>query len=399
MAKILLAWEFGSGMGHLMTLCSLGAALAKRGHQVTAVVRNLPRANELFAHTGISCMAAPMRPYPELLPFPTIHSMAHVLGNVGFANGQHLYEQLSAWTALIERIQPDLVIADYAPTALLALRGKPIRKVNVGVGFSCPPDTSPMPYWGTQLNGAGLGEQIRADEAKMLACINQVLENLKRPALERVSQIFNDVDEVFLATYPEFDHYGPRQTVRYWGHWNLGTGARPDWPKVQGAKVFAYVKPFPGLELLLRILAEAKLPTIMLASDIPLPLQQRYASPILRFESDLLDMRRVAAECDLAILNAGHGTTLTMLMAAKPCLLIPLFIEQVITAKKAEGFGAARLVSKTGNGLLEALRDLLELPKYPTNARIFASRCAGFPIDRQVIEVVNHLEKLAIMDN
>ena len=49
MATILLAWEFGAGMGHLMTLRPIADGLVRRGHRVIAVLQDLSQAQESFS--------------------------------------------------------------------------------------------------------------------------------------------------------------------------------------------------------------------------------------------------------------------------------------------------------------------------------------------------------------
>ena len=55
-------------------------------------------------------------------------------------------------------------------------------------------------------------------------------------------------------------------------------------------------------------------------------------------------MQQVAHECDLAILNGTHATTVAMLLSGKPALHIPIFLEQAINARAAERLGAALCV-------------------------------------------------------
>jgi UDP:flavonoid glycosyltransferase YjiC (YdhE family) len=56
-------------------------------------------------------------------------------------------------------------------------------------------------------------------------------------------------------------------------------------------------------------------------------------------------MERVAAECDLGILNGTHTTTANLLVAGKPTLHFPLYLEQHLTAQKVEELGAGFCVT------------------------------------------------------
>ena len=59
MAKILLAWELGSGLGHLVRLLPLARGLAARGHAVTAVLPDVAAGREFFAREDIVYVEAP----------------------------------------------------------------------------------------------------------------------------------------------------------------------------------------------------------------------------------------------------------------------------------------------------------------------------------------------------
>ena len=53
---------------------------------------------------------------------------------------------MQAWRSLFDAIAPDLLLADHAPTALLAARGRPgLRRALIGSGFFQPPAQQPLP--------------------------------------------------------------------------------------------------------------------------------------------------------------------------------------------------------------------------------------------------------------
>lgn len=393
MSTILLAWELGAGMGHLTTLRPIGHALALRGHRVVAAVRDLTRVRGIFAGTDISYIPAPVYPRKGKGPVEDPLSFAHLLANIGFTHQNALETILSAWGTLIECVRPDMVVAEHSPTALLALRDLQIPRVAVGTGFTCPPDSCPLAHWSRNGQTAD-PEQLARDETTVLGHVNRALESRARRPLATLGQLFNEVDEVFLATYRELDHFGERTGARYWGHWPFGVGTEPVWPAGEGSKVFAYLKPFPALEDLLRVLRAAGLPTIVVADNLDRGLVERYASATLFFEPRPVDLRAAAADCDLAILNAGHGTTVAMLLAGKPCLLLPIYMEQLLLAKKVEQLGAGCLAPlRSGPRLAEILQEMLASAQYGKRARDFAARYRGFSPGQQVAEVVDRIEQ------
>lgn len=391
MATILLTWELGSGIGHLMRLRPIGKALVERGHRVIAAARDLTRVRDMFAGTGISYIAAPWIPRRQQTYSP-VRSFAHILANIGFTDEYALATLFAAWNTLFDCLRPDLVIVDHSPTVLLALHERPIPCANIGLGFFCPPDGFPLPIW---LKGREqeFMQQTIEDERIVTAHVNRVLAAHHRSPLEHLGQIYRQINESFLATYEEFDHFGPRPNVKYWGHWPFGPGDEPKWPVGDGPKIYAYLKGFPALEHLLGLLRQMGHPTILLGIDHKL--QERYAARHLCFVDRPLDMRPVSQQCDLAILNAGHGTTVSLLLAGKPCLLLPLFTEQLLFSQKVEKIKAGKMARVDQNAEVSAaLKALVAEPSYRAGARDFADKYANFKPGQQIRELVDRLEKM-----
>jgi UDP:flavonoid glycosyltransferase YjiC (YdhE family) len=103
----------------------------------------------------------------------------------------------------------------------------------------------------------------------------------------------------------------------------------------------------------------------------------------------------VDAECDLAVLNGNHATTLTMLLAGKPVLQSPLFVEQGLNARATVELGAGLSTFPRGLDVFrEQLADLLDSPKYMSAAGQFAAKYAGFSREREISDSIRRLEDL-----
>lgn len=225
--------------------------------------------------------------------------------------------------------------------------------------------------------------------------MNKFLRARKRPELPCLAKLFNDIDDVILATYRELDHFGARPNMRYWGHWPFGTANKPQWPAGEGPKIYAYLKPFPGLEPLLQFLKQSGSPTVVFCGGIEQAVQDRFSCPTIRFETKPLDLQRVASESDLSITHAGHGTLAAFLLAGKPCAMIPPFVEQLLLSKRVEQLGAGRLATPDQpQGIMEAVREVMDNPKYRQGAQAFATRYAGFVPGQQIPSLVDRLETL-----
>ncbi len=136
-------------------------------------------------------------------------------------------------------------------------------------------------------------------------------------------------------------------------------------------------------------------PAIVYCDGIPAELQRQYQAPTIRFENEPLDIKCVARECDLAILNANHGTAVVMLLAGKPLLLIPIHVEQALLANAIMRLEAGLGASPTNAREIEGqFQRLLAGNLCVAGARQFAATYATFDADRHLAAIVERLEEL-----
>lgn len=393
MAVVLLTWELGAGLGHMLPMRPLAEELVRAGHRVFVALRDLTRAGSVFGRSGVRFLQAPYKPGGPVF-FPRALSHAHLMANVGFGSAAELYPFACAWRRLLDWTRPDLVVFDHSPTALLAARDMSARRALTGFGFFCPPDRSPLPAYADDPN-VNL-DRLRADEQRALGAANRVLRQWGRAPLEHLGELYSDVDETFLTTFPELDHYGERK-CRYWGP-VLGEGGKaPQWPAGEGKRLYAYLKPFPGLPDLLRALKARGYPTIVYVDGVGPDVQREFASPTIRFEHQRLDLRAVGRECDLAIHNANHGTLCSLLLAGKPMLQVPLTQEQAILARRVAALGAGESAPASagkGTEIEQKLDLLLTDGRYGEAARHFQQAHTDFDPQRQRREMLRRAEEL-----
>jgi hypothetical protein len=393
MATILLTWELGGGLGHLMNLRPIAAELLRRGHRVFAALRDLSQAREILGESGVVFLQAPFK-HQRMQEIHPCCTFAHILHNIGFCNADELTTMAGAWRQLFDFVRPDLIVFDHSPTALLAARGFPARKALIGSGFFSPPDVSPLPNLRTWFSVDPA--RLQADESRVLENINTTLARSSQPPIRRVAELFAALDEDFLLTFAELDCYPHRRAVEYLGMWSAHMGDPPQWPPGMGRKVFGYLKPFPELHQLLHALSRLPNSTLIYAPGIDPKLRTQFQSEHLRYADGPVEMSRAARECDLAILNGTFASTTAMLLAGKPALHIPIFLEQATTARAVERLGAG-ICAPPNNpaAIIAGLRCLLALDEYVRSARKFAARYSGFDPDRQILRVIDRVEELA----
>lgn len=378
MARILFAWELGAGMGHVAPYLPLIKKLRKNGHQVAFALRNLQ-----FAETTLGAHQIPYFQAPVMLgkakdEIKAPHTFAQILHNVGYENVDELAGLAKAWRQLFDQYRPDLILYDHSPTALLASRGLKCKKIILGTGFFIPPDVSPLPILRKQPK-PDLAV-LAADEKRIHANINQVLQRLGSAPIERISQLY-EADEQVLLTFRELDHYIGRQgtKVNYWGISNPSMGIAPVWPKGEGKHIYAYLKPFNTIPALLHKLKQLQTPTLIYAPEVDNKIKKEFSCDTLHFVEAPLDLRKIANSCDVAITNANHATVITLLLAGIPQLLLPLHFEQSLVAENIERMGAGLSAPmRHPEGMAMKLQAVLTEPRFKEGARNFAKRYSKF---------------------
>jgi UDP:flavonoid glycosyltransferase YjiC (YdhE family) len=394
MSKLLYAWEFGANFGHIGAFLPLARTLRQRRHEVRWAVAQTGPAARLLAPEAYTWLQAPTcRETPRAGP-PLSYS--DILLRFGYANDEELLGLVVAWRELMRLTGAQAVLADHAPTAMLAARTLGIPVVLFCFGFFAPPRQRPLPCirpWSPPPPG-----RLDALDNEALASINAVLGHFGLAPFDAVAQLF-DVAEDALLGFPELDHYAERGPARYWGNLpDAGVGNAPAWPALPGRRIFGYLRTGTRHhEAALAALHALGQPTVVFFPDAPPALLERYAAPHLVFSAQPLDLARTARESDAAITYAGMSTVTSFLLKGKPVLLLPSQLEQFLLARRVEEMGAGLLVNPEQEpvDLEQKLRRVLFEADFALNARAFARKYANFPQDTVIAHLVSRIEEIA----
>lgn len=390
MARVLMAWELGAGYGHLAPLLTLARPLKAAGHEVSFVVRDVVAAEAVLADSGLPYYPAPANFSPS--GAIELHSYPQILLSTAFNHGDELRARVRAWRSLFETLKPDVLVADHAPTALLAARGGSMRCVITGNGFVLPPDVSPLPDlrpW------APADPKVLSDaEAQALQLMNDVTQRLGAPPLARFSDLFAGASQS-LFTFPELDNYATlRKGADYWGILPGPGGATPRWPEGQGKRVFVYGQPFPSVAEVLGSLSTEAYRTLVYIPKLD-PELRRLASTQLAFADNLQDMAAITRDCDAAVMTNGHSTTAAMLLAGKPMVILPQHLEMFLIGRSIEENGAGLTApALRREGILGKLARVLDEPSFGEKARAIAQRYSDWDATSPVTKftaLVTHL--------
>lgn len=376
--KVLYTWEIGEDLGHITQFLPLALELRRRGHDVITALRELPRAENIIGRHGFTMLQAPIWQGSLLNPPQPPISYAEILFFFGYLDPPRLTAMIKAWTSLISLVQPDIIIADHAPTALIAARMLGISRTTIGSGFFLPPATTPLPNMRPWLNVSP--ERLMQSDQRVLTTINTVMETLSAQPLERLSEIFA-CSKHFLITFSELDPYPSRNPIQYYGPiLSPGDGAIPEWPQGCGPKVFAYLKPrYQQIEEVLGALTSFECRTAAFVAGLPPQTLAKVQNNTTAVSHRPYDIKRAASECDFGVCHAGHGTTCELLLNGKPLLLLPMQLEQYLIAKQVVDAGAGVIVDRENphRDFRAAVSQIINNPDLARQAKEFARRYVG----------------------
>lgn len=390
---ILYAWEFGAALGHIGTFLPIARELREHGTTVHWAVTHPHQAARLLPKAGFDWLQAPTIPEQQRAGPPL--NYADILLRFGYADDSDLLGLVVAWRELMRLTGAKVVLADHAPTAILAARTLDIPVMLFGSGFFAPPQVHPTPNmrpWSPVPV-----EQLLASDRLALHSINAVLQRHGRPPLDYIAQLFHVAEESLLS-FPELDHYPARGPARYWGMLPAAVAADTTWPAVPGPRVFSYLRPeTPHLDAALQALHGLPGSILIYAPGLSPEMMQRYAAPHVAFSPLPVDLNKVARQADAGLTYASPAATVAFLMAGKPVLMVPGHLEQFLFAKRVEEMGAGLIQNpeQAAHNLAATLRQVLHDPALRANAGAFAAKYANFDQNTVITHMIARIEELA----
>ncbi|MCY7338960.1 MAG: hypothetical protein LH465_03265 [Sphingomonas bacterium] len=332
MAHVLIGWELGANRGHAVRMAALGAALRNAGHEVSFAVQRIDALSEAEAG-GSLVWQAPVT--PRLLISGSSFggaattSMADTLARLGFDDGGIVAAMINGWHRLIAAIRPAVVIADYAPFLLLAVRGR-VPSIAIGTAFSQPPAN--MQRLPQLIEGQGA-----VDQPKLLATINRALASVGTPPLAALPRLF-EADRMIPASFAELDPYAADRGEILASPLPADFTARAG----SGEEVFVYAPE--------RIAPDAPLWRGLAASGLAVRIHPQRAQPVLlnalaghgfSVEAEPVDFATIAARSRIVVSHGGHGFACAAMAAGLPQVVCPHDLEKLLhgMAVAREGLG------------------------------------------------------------
>lgn len=368
MATFLCVWELGGGLGHVMRLKPIAEQLKAMGHRVVFVVQKLDRAHFLNK-AGFECIQAPVSTPPRSSTPP--NSMAEILGRRGYSNPSTLFRIVSAWLKIYCEINPDLIITDFSPTAILAARNGRTPVVAIGNGFAFPPRNR----WACNLRPWLPDVGLREIEQNIVFNINEVARKCQLLGINRVADLFYGQHN-FIYELPETDIY-KRTIQNYVIKTNEPNGFTvPTWKNSNKIRVVGYLKEnFKEKERLFSALGRLDVEVILtipgfefggscLASNITLCSQP-------------IDLPALIASADVVVFHAG-GTIKDVILHGKVSLLAPTQLEQFYYARRMERNGYGEIIDFNQTDLSGQFERVINDKSYKKNVEAVSEKYRQF---------------------
>lgn len=364
MKKVLFAWELGDGLGHVSRLLPIANILRDNGVECAFVVRNLIVTHSMIAGEGYRVFQAPfVTPYaPPEVRQKVIASIGDVLATVGYIEPDKLTALTDGWAAIIDSFDPDLVIADYSPTAGLAAFGeRPV--VPVGDWFTLPPGN--WPEFRTFKDAPN-----RVDPERLLETVQEVQRRRGKALPDRVPALMHGARN-FVVTIPELDPY------RSFRENTESSPLRPlSAPTTQEPvqDYFAYLSDgYAGTQKVLEVLANSSWTGDLYLRDANNEARGKWRERGLTVHDAPQPIEQAVANARVVIQHGGIGTLEQVLAIGRPQCIVPRHFEQQKNGEYLGKLGVAT-VMKSGNKfqpehVAQAFAATLTQERFAENAR------------------------------
>lgn len=341
---ILLAWEYGRNLGHLVRLIQVQRLMQKRGGTCTLVVPDA-----YVAHPWLLRSQVPVRVAPPLRPLRAsqeegrrrvgrLYSFADVLFDLGFAEVAALEVAVAGWLELFSAEKPQGVLCDYAPVAQLAARLAGLPTTQLTNGFDAPPPEFPL--FDRALRGPHL-ERLNAERVdKVAASVERVgrshgVTDLRLHDLMRWAR-------KMLDGIPETDPYGPRVDAAYVGPFiaEIQDVYVPQWrADIKRKRIFGYLRGSMAPHVLGAI-SSVGASAICVWPDATEDVLCHYKESTVQLTKRPVDLGIALAGAD-AVINYGSSSVVSCaLLAGKPQMMVPTDVEKLILSRRIEQQGA-----------------------------------------------------------
>ncbi|MBU1358570.1 MAG: hypothetical protein KKC85_09915 [Gammaproteobacteria bacterium] len=383
--RVLLAWEHGRNLGHLVRL----AGTAQRFAGLTAAEPAWAVPAARLGHPLIERIGGPRHAVPVvghgLVPGPIrsarAFSFADVLLALGHGHADALQSSVSRWLGLFDRLRARAVVCDYAPAAQLAACLAGLPALQITNGFDAPPPDFPL--FDSGVRGPFVQRARASGIERLSEAVLQVWQRFGQPGLGL--QTVMSWPRRVCDGIAETDPYGARADMTYIGPFAGDRGLAPaEWPDTAAGarRVLAYLRgDEQEIQALLDALCDAGATTCCVWPEATDRLLQKYAQSPVAVSRRAVDWSASLAAADAVVNYGSSSAACSALLAGKPQLMVPTDVEKTMIARRIASHGAGILRMPRAEGLAADVGALLADPRLAGAARGVASRYRAADFD------------------
>jgi len=371
MARILFGWDNGLGTGYVDRLLTVADAMAADGHEPVFCIRDLITTAGRLARVSYPVLQSPVAigQLDPITPNFVPGSFADLLGASNFNNETELTRLMLAWDILFQTIQPDLIVAEYAPVMALAAHGRH-KLLAMGHGYILPPPELP------QFPILDYTRSPFVAQEALLEVSRRVQAALGRPQPTALPAVHGGNAHV-VTSYPEIDPYDRLRAQKASGPLE----AHAPLPLPREPRFYAYLSAdFRQLRLVLEAMVNSRVPGSVYVKRITPALRQFLSERGVNVLLSAPPLEQAIAEASIVIHHGGIATTMAAMGLGRPQMLWPQVTDQFVTARAIEnlrvGEASARLV-KSAADAAPALRRLADDRDLARNAQTMAQQLAS----------------------
>jgi len=396
MANITCAWELGGGLGHIYSLSTLGNELKSAGHKVAYILKEIQHSN-YYIEPETNIYQAPRAEISGCrLPMPILN-YTEILMHRGYFSQDILFELCRRWRNLLIQSETELLIVDHSPTAILAAHTLGIKCISLGTGFASPERVSPFPIF--RETGSKYAGRIHTIEQGVLSSMNSVLKKFQIAPFTNLHDLFSTLQCDLLTTFKELDIYQGRAQSQYIGPLlkrSEDDGETDIWPHTHEQNVFVYLKKeYKQLNVILSELSEIKANFVIYIDGVNLNQESSISQKNIVFLDKPANPGTIFKIADLILCHAGHGVVSESLLNGTPLILLPMVLEQGLTAGRVEGIKAGRCIKFSRNKTSSLKRDIekiLHEDSYKTSANNFFEKYKTYSREKAISGVIEKCE-------
>lgn len=338
--RVLLAWEQGLNLGHLLRAKAIVEALLQQQREVILAVSPAIAVRYAGDLDTFACTKVVVRqPHHNegWCASTKCASFAGVLASQGWSDAEWLQRSLKAWINLFSMAKPVAIVLDYAPIAALAALVLKIPAVHVSSGFDAPPPKQ-LGIGRFRSKTGDVSAAELAEVATIDACVEQAVifckPSVSPPSLHEILSYPKRI----LDCLPQTDPYGARERSLYAPFLLAHGDAEPVvWPAVQSdqiaPRVFVYVRDHSVAPQLLSALSRLGVSTICFWPEYE---QNMFPLPVgcVEISTTPLNLNSVLQKATLVVGYGSVGMSTHAVLAGVPQLILPTDLEKLMVAQR-----------------------------------------------------------------